>query len=198
MEIYSKIKWTLGILMIFLLIVFTNLMDRNNFLKVSESVESIYEDRLVVKDIILTITNKIHKKEIATITADTIFYSRENEEINYRLEKNIEQFKQTKLTRKEKEILNQFIADFEKLKEKETAYIQSDFSDKSALVNHYKNIKRELNDLAKIQLVEGNKQFEISKRAMDTIELFTQIEMYILVFLAIVVQIILIYNPKKR
>ncbi len=198
MGLYNKIKWTLGILVVFLLVIFTNLSDRNNFLKVSEAVKSIYEDRLVVKDLLIDITNKIHKKEIAAITADSIFYARENEDLNSLLESNIAQYQQTKLTRSEGEILNRLIVDYEELKKKELAYIQSGFSNKSNLFAQYQDIKNDLTDLAKIQLREGNKQFEISKKAMDMVGLFTQIELYVLVFLAVIIQIIVLYNPKKE
>jgi len=53
MTFFNKIKWTLGILMVFVLIVTTNLIDRNNFVRVKDSVVSIYEDRLVAKNLIL-------------------------------------------------------------------------------------------------------------------------------------------------
>lgn len=198
MELYTKIKWTLGILIIFLVILFTNLLDRNNFMRVSEAVESIYEDRLVVKDLLITITNKIHRKEIAVITADSTFYELENENLNSRLESNIALYQRTKLTGAEVEILNRLIADYEELKKKEFAFIQSDFSNRSNLIQQLQDIKLDLTDLAKIQLKEGNKQFEISKKAMDMVGLFTQIELYVLIFLAILIQIIVIYNPKKE
>ncbi len=198
MGLYNKIKWTLGILVVFLLVVFTNLSDRNNFLRVSEAVESIYEDRLVVKDLLITITNIIHKKEIAAIKADSAFYLSENENLNFMLESIIAQYELTKFTRAERIILNRLVVDYEELKKKELAYIQSGFSNKSNLFAQYQDIKKDLTDLAKIQLIEGNKQFEISKRAMDMVGLFTQIELYVLVFLAIIIQIIVIYNPKKE
>ncbi|PKP42222.1 MAG: chemotaxis protein, partial [Bacteroidetes bacterium HGW-Bacteroidetes-12] len=44
----------------------------------------------------------------------------------------------------------------------------------------------------------GSRQMSISKRALDTVELFTQIEIYVLVFLAIVIQIIVMYKPKEK
>ena len=59
-------------------------------------------------------------------------------------------------------------------------------------------IKKNLEDLSKIQLLEGSKQMSISKKAIDSVELFTQIEIYLLIFLAIVIQIIVMYNPKKE
>ncbi len=66
-------------------------------------------------------------------------------------------------------------------------------------VNHQlQSLKSNLNDLSKIQLSEGSRQMSISKKAIDTVELFTQIEIYVLVFLAIVIQIIVMYNPKNK
>lgn len=38
----------------------------------------------------------------------------------------------------------------------------------------------------------------ISQKAIDKVELFTQIEIYVLIFLAVVVQIVVMYNPKKK
>jgi len=37
----------------------------------------------------------------------------------------------------------------------------------------------------------------LSQRAIDDVELFTQIEIYSLIFLAIIAQIIILYNPKR-
>jgi hypothetical protein len=48
MTVFNRLKWILGILMVFVVILATNLLDRNNFLRVRDSVVAIYEDRLVV------------------------------------------------------------------------------------------------------------------------------------------------------
>lgn len=45
---------------------------------------------------------------------------------------------------------------------------------------------------------EGKRQMSISKKAADKLELFTQIEIYLLAFLAIVIQIIIMYQPKEK
>mgnify|MGYP006207280059 CR=1 FL=1 len=68
MNFYDKIKWVLGILMVFVLIITTNLLDRNNFVRVKDSVVSIYEDRLIANDLIFEISNSIKQKEIAIVT----------------------------------------------------------------------------------------------------------------------------------
>ena len=84
------------------------------------------------------------------------------------------------------------------LKASEQQFIDSELSDKSAINNDIYAIKANLDDLSRIQLDEGNKQMAISKRAIDTVELFTQMEIYFLIFLALLIQIIIIYQPKDK
>ena len=62
MNFFNKIKWILGILIVFVLIITTNLIDRNNFVRVRDSVVTIYEDRLIVKGIIYDISKTIQEK----------------------------------------------------------------------------------------------------------------------------------------
>ena len=59
MAFYNKLKWILGIFVVFLLIVATNLIDRNNFVRIRESIETIYEDRLIADDLIFELSKKI-------------------------------------------------------------------------------------------------------------------------------------------
>lgn len=197
MELFDKIKWILGILMVFTLVITTNMVDRRNFSQINDAVESIYEDRLVVKDLIYKISDNIHQKEVAALKADTSFYVKQNQQLNSEIEAHLTSFSQTKLTNREEQFLNNFRNDFAELKKNEAAFKQSNFTQDTDLYNQFQIIKRDLNNLAEIQLREGSKQFEKSRRAMDTVDLFTQIEIYLLIFLAIVIQIIVIYSPKK-
>jgi hypothetical protein len=48
--ISNKIKWSVGLLLVIVLIVSTNFIDQNNFQRIQDSVTSIYEDRLIAKD----------------------------------------------------------------------------------------------------------------------------------------------------
>jgi hypothetical protein len=73
MTFYNKIKWVLGILMVFVLIVATNLIDRSNFIQVRDSVVTIYEDRLIANDLIFEISKLVQEKEIAVALSDSIF-----------------------------------------------------------------------------------------------------------------------------
>lgn len=197
MDLFDKIKWILGILIIFTLVITTNLVDKSNFSQMNEAVESIYEDRLVVKDLILKISNDIHQKEIAAIIADSSFYVKRNDYLNAEIESHLINYSQTKMTTKENEFLDAVKSDFEDLKKREVEFIEGNYKEPKELLKVINVIKADLNSLAEIQLREGSKQFEKSSRAMDTVDLFTQIEIYIMIFLAIVIQIIIIYSPKK-
>ncbi|MFD2528872.1 MCP four helix bundle domain-containing protein [Polaribacter marinaquae] len=198
MAFYNKVKWVLGILMVFVLIVATNLIDRNNFLRVKDSVVTIYEDRLVVNDLIFEMSIAMQEKELAAIKADTVFFLSENNKINEDLQNFILKYEQTKLTAKEVKVFNEFKQNFEKVKVAERDFIASKFDNVKGLENELLKVKKNLYQLSKIQLIEGGRQMSISKKAIDTVELFTQLEIYILIFLAIVIQIIVIYQPKKE
>lgn len=198
MTLFNKIKWVLGILMVFVLIITTNLLDKNSFNKVKNSVETIYEDRLVAKNIIFDLSNAIHQKELAIATYDSIFFINKNIKLNSEIEASIAQFESTKLTLKEKNVFGDLKENLESLESLETDFVTSKFENKQRLANQILVVKENLYDLNEIQLKEGERQISISKRAIDTVELFTQIEIYLLIFLAIVIQIIIIYNPKKE
>lgn len=197
MTINNKIKSTLGILMIFLLIICTNLIDRNNFSRVRDSVSTIYKDRIVANDLIFEISNAIHKKEIALALSDSIFYKTRNLKVNKDIDGFLARYTQTQLTSKERKVFNNFKDNIEILKKEEILYVSAKFANARPLIYKISLITDNLYDLSKIQLSEGERQMGISQKAMDKIDLFTQIEIYFLIFLAIIVQIIVMSSPKK-
>jgi hypothetical protein len=198
MTLFNKIKWILGILMIFVLIIATNLIDRNNYLRVKDSVVTIYEDRLVAKDMIYELLKTVHLKEIATIKSDSAFYAKNNTKTNIEFNLVLERFKDTRLTREEEKVLTQLTEDFEALQSNETAFQTTNYQENEKLLETISQIKEKLHELGKIQVTEGSRQMSISQRAMDSVELFTRIEIYILIALAIIIQIIVIYKPKEE
>ncbi|WMI65450.1 MCP four helix bundle domain-containing protein [Aestuariibaculum sp. YM273] len=198
MAFYNKLKWILGILMIFVLIIATNLIDKNNFIRVRDSVVTIYEDRLIANDLIFEMLKSVQQKELAVSLSDSTFFQNENALVNDKLQSLISRFEQTKLTSEEAKVFQDLKRNVQLLITAENEFLNSDYSDNSQMVNHIESLKSNLNDLSKIQLTEGNRQMSISKRAVDTVELFTQIEIFILVFLAVLIQIIVMYKPKEK
>jgi len=195
-EFYNKVKWVLGIMIVFVLIVATNLIDRNNFLRVKDSVETIYEDRLVANDLIFEMSKSVQEIELAVAKSDSGFFLEKSKQVNNEIQGFVTSFEQTKLTLDEESIFIKFKSNLELLRNSETAFIESNFVQKATLEKQISKVRNNLYALAKIQLIEGQRQMSISKKAIDIVELFTQLEIYLLIFLAIIVQIIVIYNPK--
>lgn len=198
MAFLNKVKWVLGILMVFVLIIATNLIDRNNFLRVKDSVITIYEDRLVANDLIFEMSKYIQEKQLAAATLDSSFFLEENKKLNIEIDKLRSRFQQTKLTKEEEKVFADFTKNFTALKTAEASFIKSEFENQTDMMAKILKVKENLYDLSKIQLQEGGRQMSISKKAVDAVELFTQLEIYILIFLAVLVQIIVIYTPKEK
>tara|TARA_R110002012_G_scaffold241610_1_gene415835 strand:+ start:17350 stop:17871 length:522 start_codon:yes stop_codon:yes gene_type:complete len=173
MAFYDKIKWVLGILMVFVIIVTTNLIDRNNFLRVKDSVTTIYEDRLIANDLLFEILKLIQEKEVAVALSDSTFFSVQNKVLDGNILGFMSRFEQTKLTTEEQKVFSDLKNNFETLARSETDFIQSGFEEKKSVFGHVTTVKKNLYDLSKIQLNEGGRQISISNRAIDTVELYT-------------------------
>ncbi len=198
MTLFNKVKWILGILVVFLIILSTNLIDRNNFETVKNSVVNIYEDRLVVKGALYDMADLLHKKEIAYLKRDTAFFIENNTSINESLDGLTLIFSEARLTHNEKKALDKFIMNLDKLKKLEGFLKPQTIDSDDVWIKQMEETKIYLNELSKIQITEGSKQFWVSKKAMDAVELYTQMEIYFLIFLALLIQFIVIYSPSKK
>jgi len=198
MTILSKLKWFIGIFMVFFLIVATNLIDKKSFTRIKESVVSIYEDRLVAKKIIYDISNKIHQKELAIALNDSMFYQNENSSINEGIDELLLQFGETNLTKQEKFVLDQFKMNFIELKKLEKSFSISNLELSNNINLKIEKITDNLNALSVIQMEEGKKHMFISKKELNTVEIFTQMEIILLFILALIVQVIIMYKPKSK
>lgn len=196
MKFYNKIKWVLGITLVFGLVLTTNLIDRNNFVQVKDSVISIYEDRLVAKQYIYEISKLIHKKELAILKNDTTSFEKNFKNINQKIKSSLSNYEKTKLTTEEAQVFKDLKDDLKTLEDVETKFLNHEFENNSEILNLLKSITETLDTLSQIQLTEGSRQMNITKRAVEDVELFTQLEIYFLIFLAVLIQIIVLYNPK--
>jgi len=196
MPLFRKIKWILGILLVLALIVTTNLVDRKNFNRVKNSVITIYEARLVANDLIIELLKSVHEKELAFKLSDSTFFKKRNITLNNAIEDYLTQFGHTSLTPDEKIIFTSLTVNFSELKNSEKHYYTSE-TNGTRLLNNISKVKESLNALAEIQTNEGKRQVFLSTRALDTVELFTKIEIFIMILLSILMLIIILYKPKN-
>jgi len=73
MNTFNKFKWFIAIAVVFLLILATNLADKNYFKQVENSVDNIYSERLLAKELLFDVSRKFHKKELAYALNDTTY-----------------------------------------------------------------------------------------------------------------------------
>ena len=194
MSVFSKIRWVASILLVFFIVLITNLIDKENFNKLNHSVTTIYEDRIVASDLLFELARLMRKKEVAIVSADKTFPENENTKLNQEVNKFIERYNQTKMTEKEKSVFNQLkdeLAILIRIEQKD-----ENFRKEKALMSIEK-INQHVYDLSKIQLQESRQQVYISNKAMNSIDLFTQFEIIFLIAMAILIQIIIFYKPKE-
>lgn len=198
MNFLKKFTWIFSILLIFSLIAITNMMDRNRFTIIKDAVISIYEDRLVAKNIVVELSHSFYEKEIASASSDTVFFENKNKSVNRNIDELIIKFQRTKLTSAEEEAFANLQTNFNRLREleNETSFISGE--NKIVFNSQIDRIQKNLADLSSIQLQEGKRQLVISKKAVEEIELFTKAENVMLILLAILSLIILFIYPKKK
>lgn len=197
--IANRIKWVAGLLLVFFLILATNLSDRRNFKKVRESIVTIYEDRLIAKDLIFDLYLRIEKKNMALLQEDTNFYQQKNAAVNREIEELIRQFYGTRLISREKQTIDAFQERITELMALEKQLMEEgDLFTNANLKSQLEQLQEDLLQLSQIQIDEGKRQLLIANKSFDWIELLTQMEIVLLVIIALAVQVILLYNPKKE
>lgn len=190
----NKLKWIAGLLLIFFMVLATNLVDRRNFERIKNSVVSIYEDRLVAKGIIFEMNALVNKKQIALLQKDSTFFAKDVTINNRKIHALYKVFCETNITREEKVMLDNFNHKFERLKELEEV---SNYGDVK-YINTLIEAKSKLSDLAQVQLDEGKREWLSINRNINNIEFFTQLEVVFLIITGIMVQIIILYKPKRK
>jgi hypothetical protein len=194
MNIFTRIRWIASILLVFFIVLITNIIDRDNFNRLTNSVKTMFEDRIVASDLLFDITRIIKEKQIAILTTDTNFFKNQNNKLNQEIDQLLDRYEITKLTEKEKRHLNLLQEELKTLKQKEKSDVNLSNGE---LIKSIEIIDEQLYKLSKIQLQEGKEQVLISNKAKDTINLYTQGEIIFLIIMAVLVQIIILYKPKE-
>lgn len=198
MRIFQQLKWVAMVLIVFFVILATNLIDKDNFERVEQSVETIYKDVVLTKDKIMEMNNLVHEKEIAYITNDSVYLRQKSPSVNSHINLLISDCSEVIETQKEQKVLDKLQKDCSELYTMEiNAAIDSTVT-KAQLLKQLESIKYGILEMADLHIEEGKRQKYNSRSAMDATRLFSRIEIYLLFFLAIVIQFIILYKPKEK
>lgn len=198
MNIYKKLKWFSAVLGVFLIILATNLIDKRSFLKVEEAVEKMYNERLLAKQLLQGVSIKFHEKELAYALNDSSYLQTQNDAVNSEISELLQMFDKAEVARNEKIILldlNKNYTNLIKL-ESNTELIGMLYSSECADI--FSAINSNIKDLSLAQTKGAKSQKLHASAAVNTVKLFSKIETYLLIFLAVFLVIIILYTPSKR
>ncbi len=195
-----KIKWSVGLLLVVALIVATNFIDRNNYQRIQDSVASIYEDRLIAKDYLFDIQLEIHQKELLLAQNNDSLYAVQRTAAQDKINKLVDGFAKTKLTREEQRVFTEFQEEIAVLFKMEANFNRAtnSLNQSNKISKQLYKIDSNLQQLADIQITEGKRQMQVGKKAMESVDLLTQLEIWIVIIIAIIIQIVILYSPKPQ
>jgi CHASE3 domain sensor protein len=181
----------------FLLVLASNRLNQRNFSTVEQSVNSVFEDRLVVQEYIYRLNNLFHKKELALAknetNAGTLTQSSDIETI-------LSDFEKTELTTKESKYLTDLKSSYTELQLME----ENLSSNKGAGVAELKDrilsmlvrINNDLDELSEVQLNEGRQLTQRSQRSLGMNQLLSTLEIVFLVIIGILFLLIVFHREK--
>lgn len=204
----KKIRAMLIIGILLLLIYVKNLIERQAFKDISNTFTEVYNDRLVVEGYIFHISEKLFQIQKLVDHCDLGYdYSKVVDEIanhEQSILAIVRDFEATKLT----EIENGFLTDFKKIivndlsiKNYNLLYSDTAGVNQSQVMIYDQKItqaRRNLENLSKIQLEEGEKLIRKAKAQINRSQIWAQFEVALLIVLVLVLFILLFRKSEEH
>lgn len=204
----KKIRAMLIIGVLLLLIYVKNLIERQAFKDISNTFTEVYNDRLVVEGYIFHISEKLFQIQKLVDHCDLGYdYSKVVDEIanhEQTILAIVRDFEATKLT----EIENGFLTNFKKIivndlsiKNYNLLYSDTSGVNQSQVMIYDQKItqaRRDLENLSKIQLEEGEKLIRKAKAQINRSQIWAQFEVALLIVLVLVLFILLFRKSEEH
>ncbi len=193
----QRIQIGLVLAMAFLLVLGSNRLDQRHFSTVQTTVNSVYDDRVVVQDFIYQLNNIFHQKELRLVQNNEFKVDATE---NQRVEELLTDFGETQLTSEEAILLKDLNSRFTTFKELEQtmANSQEELEDgkRTTAIKELNTLGKNLDGLAEIQLEESNQLTQRSKKSLGMNILLSKLEVAFLVIIGIAM-LTLIFQPVK-
>ncbi|MCA6074642.1 MCP four helix bundle domain-containing protein [Fulvivirga sedimenti] len=193
-KFFRKLKLLAALMLVFLLVLATNMMDNHHFEVVKKTLKTVYEDRLVAKNYIFRMSAQLKHKELAIMTGDEEHIPEVLTTANDSLQILMDLYSGTKLTSREAGLLRDVRDKLATLEKVENQWEAMDDSLRNDVTKQYQEIESLLAKLSEIQLTEGKRQIEYSNRAIANSDLISKIEIGVLIAIGLIVQILIIYK----
>lgn len=197
-----RIRAGAALVIVFLLILATNMIDKHHFTEVKKSMTSIYEDRLMAKNYIYSISRQLTIKQNILQAGNWEEAYDINKKANDSIRTLMDNYSGTKLTEPEsrhftslENRLNQLFQYEENFGKNESLNEELHLMNSSE--NYYTVIFEHLDALSAIQIKEGKRQLIFSNQAIDSSNLIAQIEIGVLILIGVLLQLLIFLKPLK-
>lgn len=188
----NRIKIGFAFAIVFLLVIATNRLDKKRFDTLNNSLTSVYEDRLVAKGYLYELNNIFHEEE--KLLAGN-YNAKDLANYHNSVQSIIEEFKSTRLTNQERTEFNNLQDSFKELKGLENSLTASNTDSVLPRIKLKLNrIQNNLDDLALIQLSEGESLTKFAQNSLNMSSTMSKIEIAIIIIIGFVVQFIIFYK----
>ncbi|MCH2231135.1 MAG: hypothetical protein MK105_12400 [Crocinitomicaceae bacterium] len=128
-----------------------------------------------------------------------IYLSQDYINTNVKIDSLIKAYGECDIPNREKYEFDELTSNFDELKKLEkSAELDYNPGINELIEVRIKQLNYTLKDMAEDQMEGGRKEVMRSQRAMETVNLFTSMEVYALIILALIVQVLILYKPKKK
>ncbi|XOV94924.1 MAG: MCP four helix bundle domain-containing protein [Bacteroidota bacterium] len=199
----QRVRAGIALVIVFLLILATNLIDNHHFEIVQRSMTSIYEDRLMAKNHIYRISRQLEIKRNLLQTKGLANAAEINQAANDSIKILLERYSETKLTEAESRHFASLKTRMNQLFQQEANFVAGNMIDEelpslnSNVESFYTGIFSELDALSDIQITEGKRELLFSTKSIDSSNLISKIEIATLILIGIVLQLLIFLKPLK-
>ena len=197
--ISQKLKIALGLMIIIIILLMTNLLTKKHFSDLQKSYSSVYEDRLLVEIHIYKITTFLFDKKILLnkfIEQEDLQIISKNHALNDSIDSRIVAYETTYFTKKETEVFRNLKNHLNQLYSLENSLFNNDIlKDKyESLLNINECnslLSSHLAQLSNIQREEGKREITKSNKLVASSKLTLQFELAILIIIGLIIQALL-------
>ncbi|KAA2219009.1 MCP four helix bundle domain-containing protein [Maribacter flavus] len=194
LTIPQRIQIGLVLAIAFLLVLGSNRLDQKHFSRIQTTVNSVYQDRVVVQDFIYQLNNIFHQKELELLQQEE---GPTKPLINEKVDELLVKFGTTEMTAEESQLLNELNKKYERLKDLETRFQEAPLESSNKylgqLSNTLKGMQTTLDGLARIQLDESGQLTSISNRSFGMNILLSKLEVGFLIIIGLAMFALVFY-----
>jgi hypothetical protein len=198
----QRIRTAASLIVVFLLILATNMVDSHHFTIVQNSLTSVYEDRLLAKNYIYKISRQMQVKRNLLESRELAGAIEINKQANDSIRVLIDKYRTTKLTEMESRRFATLQDKISRLFQYEQRFSEGEvINEELPTLNdaerYYSGVYEDLDALSQIQVDEGKRELLFSNQTIDSSNLIAKIEIGVLILIGLVLQLLIFLKPIK-